>query len=67
MYGKDVFDTVHFAALAHELVHVLQYRREGFKDFTCKYFLECGIGSVVDLNCPSSKQAFTTRRWRSKT
>jgi hypothetical protein len=55
---KDGFDTVHFAVLAHELVHVLQYRREGFKDFTCKYFLECGIGSVVDLDCPFEQQAF---------
>jgi hypothetical protein len=37
--------------LVHELVHVLQYRREGFKDFTCKYSLECGGGGVFDLSC----------------
>ena len=55
---KGGFDTVHFAVLAHELVHVLQYRRRGLQDFTCKYFLECGIGSVVDLDCPFEQQAF---------
>ncbi len=55
---KDGFDTTHFAVLAHELVHVLQYRREGFKDFICKYGIECGLGSIVGTDCPFEQQAF---------
>ncbi len=33
-----------FALLVHELIHTMQYRSEGFKDFICKYSLECGLG-----------------------
>jgi hypothetical protein len=53
--GTDVDD---FSVLVHELVHVLQYRREGFKDFTCKYSLECGGGGIFDLSCAFEQQAF---------
>ena len=55
---RDGFDTEMFAILAHELVHVLQYRREGFKDFICKYSVECGLGGIVDANCRFEQQAF---------
>jgi hypothetical protein len=37
-------DPVGFARLAHELTHVLQYRKKGFTDFTCEYGLNCGFG-----------------------
>jgi hypothetical protein len=33
-----------FALLAHELLHVLQYRKKGFADFTCEYGLNCQFG-----------------------
>jgi len=55
---RDGFDTEMFSILAHELVHVLQYRSKGFKDFICMYSLECGLGSVVDLDCRFEQQAF---------
>jgi hypothetical protein len=55
---RDGLSTNGFALLAHELTHVLQYRREGFKDFTCMYALECGAGSVIDLGCPFEQQAY---------
>jgi hypothetical protein len=44
------YDLEGFGILAHELVHVLQYRREGFADFICKYTLECGLGALVPGN-----------------
>jgi hypothetical protein len=55
---KDGFNTFKFSILAHELVHVLQYRREGFKDFICQYSLECGVGGVFDFECPFEQQAY---------
>jgi len=55
---RDGFDTENFAILVHELVHVMQYRSKGFKDFTCLYSLECGLGAVVDLECSFEQQAF---------
>jgi hypothetical protein len=38
------FDPDGFAVLAHELVHVLQYRQKGLADFTCEYGLKCWFG-----------------------
>jgi hypothetical protein len=55
---RDGFNTFKFSTLAHELVHVLQYRREGFKDFICQYSLECGVGGVFDFECPFEQQAY---------
>jgi len=44
------YDLEGFGILAHELVHVLQYRNEGFADFICKYSLECGLGDLIPGN-----------------
>jgi hypothetical protein len=57
-FCRDGFNLVKFSNLAHELVHVLQYRREGFKDFICQYSLECGVGGVFDFECPFEQQAY---------
>jgi hypothetical protein len=57
-FCRDGVNLIKFANLAHELVHVLQYRREGFKDFICQYSLECGVGGVFDFNCPFEQQAY---------
>jgi hypothetical protein len=43
--------------LAHELIHVMQSREEGFKDFICKFHLECGL--VEDSHsCDIEQEAF---------
>jgi hypothetical protein len=51
-----------FQLLAHELVHVLQYRREGFEGFICKYAVQCGFGTLVlsqiGAMCPFEQQAY---------
>jgi hypothetical protein len=55
-------DAAGFALLAHELVHVLQYRREGFSDFVCHYWPTCGIGAElrgeVGVSCGLEQQAY---------
>lgn len=55
-------DPTGFSILAHELVHVLQYRREGFADFTCKYAQHCGLGAWiagnVGVSCEQEQQAY---------
>ena len=43
----DGFHQGGFALLAHELVHVLQYRREGFANFVCEYAADCGLGAAI--------------------
>jgi hypothetical protein len=44
-----------FALLAHELVHVLQYRKKGFADFTCEYGLNCLFGA--NRSCAIEEEA----------
>ena len=56
-------DEAGFADLGHELVHVLQYRREGFTDFICRYWQECGIGAELSggdagVSCGFEQQAY---------
>ena len=56
---RDGMEPDHFAILAHELVHVLQYRKEGYKDFTCMYALECGAWSTITGDsCAFEQEAF---------
>lgn len=38
-------DAAGFALLAHELTHVLQYRKKGFEDFMCEYGGSCFFGA----------------------
>lgn len=52
-----------FALLAHELVHVLQYRRMGREDFMCEYADDCGLdpyigGGVVACDCDLEQAAY---------
>jgi hypothetical protein len=51
-----------FAKLAHELVHVLQYRREGFADFMCHYWPTCGIAAELSgesgVSCGEEQEAY---------
>ena len=49
-------DDAGFALLAHELTHVLQYRKKGFGDFTCEYGLYCQLGA--DTGCTIEQQAY---------
>jgi Domain of unknown function (DUF4157) len=61
--GYRPMDAAGFADLAHELVHVLQYRREGFADFICRYWQECGIGAEISggdsgVSCGFEQQAY---------
>ena len=55
-------DEAGFALLAHELIHVLQYRREGFSDFICHYWQECGIAAEwkgeVGVSCGFEQKAY---------
>lgn len=44
-----------FALLAHELLHVLQYRKKGFADFTCEYGLNCAFGA--NRSCAIEQEA----------
>jgi hypothetical protein len=57
-FCRGGFDPEGFAILVHELIHTMQYRREGFKDFICMYSLECGLGGLIDLECGFEQQAF---------
>jgi hypothetical protein len=45
-----------FALLAHELTHVLQYRKKGFSDFICEYGLKCRFGA--DKSCAIEQNAY---------
>jgi hypothetical protein len=60
--GYRPMDAAGFADLAHELVHVLQYRREGFSDFVCHYWPTCGIAAElageVGVSCGFEQQAY---------
>jgi hypothetical protein len=55
-------DATGFSILAHELIHVLQYRQEGFADFTCKYAQNCGLGAWIagdtGVSCALEQQAY---------
>jgi hypothetical protein len=55
-------DATSFSILAHELIHVLQYRQEGFADFTCKYAQNCGLGAWIagetGVSCELEQQAY---------
>jgi hypothetical protein len=55
-------DATGFGILAHELVHVLQYRQEGFADFVCHYWPTCGIAAELTgdggVSCGLEQQAF---------
>ena len=55
-------DATGFSILAHELVHVLQYRQEGFADFTCQYAQNCGLGAWIagetGVSCALDQQGF---------
>jgi hypothetical protein len=57
-----VVDAAGFATLAHKLVHVLQYRREGFADFICHYWPACGIAAELSgdagVSCEFEQQAY---------
>jgi hypothetical protein len=56
---RDGIDVEGFAILAHELTHVLQYRRTGFADFICMYFLECGLAADNQgVSCAFEQQAY---------
>jgi hypothetical protein len=59
---SDGFHKHGFAHLAHELMHVLQYRREGFKDFTCVYAEACLLGALgpgtAGISCALEQQAY---------
>jgi hypothetical protein len=45
-----------FARLAHELTHVLQYRRTGFADFICEYWPTCQFG--LNPGCGLEQQGY---------
>jgi hypothetical protein len=51
-----------FALLAHELVHVLQYRSKGFADFICEYTADClafaAIEGQAGVTCGIEQQAY---------
>jgi hypothetical protein len=57
-----VVDPAGFALLAHELTHVLQYRRDGFADFVCNYWPTCGIAAEFSgtggVSCDYEQQAY---------
>ena len=59
---RDGLDNDGLAILAHELIHVLQYRREGFSDFICQYTIECGLGpeisGTVGVSCAKEQKAY---------
>jgi hypothetical protein len=59
---SDGFHVLGLAHLAHEIMHVLQYRREGFKDFTCVYSETCLLGAEVSgspgISCAFEQQAY---------
>jgi Domain of unknown function (DUF4157) len=44
-----------FPLLAHELAHVLQYRKKGFADFTFEYGVKCAFGAY--RSCAIEQQA----------
>jgi hypothetical protein len=45
-----------FALLAHELIHVVQYRKKGFADFSCEYALNCRFG--LNKSCAIEQDAY---------
>src|SRR5262245_32070854 len=50
-----------FATLAHELTHVLQYRKKGFGDFICEYAESCSFdryGRNASNLCTIEKEAY---------
>ncbi len=49
-------DAAGFALLAHELTHVLQYRKKGFADFSCEYATQCALG--LRKECDIEKSAY---------
>lgn len=56
--ASGTVDPAGFAELAHELVHVLQYRRQGFTDGdglgdACDSGTECGSGDTMYEDCPA--------------
>ena len=48
-----------FALLAHELTHVLQYRKQGFLKFVCTYATKCSFGR--DHSCAVEDAAYRTQ------
>lgn len=59
---RDGFHIEGFAKLAHEITHVLQYRKEGFADFICQYGLNCFFGAVRGGPCSAEKEAEASER-----
>jgi hypothetical protein len=60
---RDGLDRDGFAQLVHELTHVMQYRREGFDVFACKYALDCGLADfltpgTIGVDCRWEQQAY---------
>src|SRR5262249_17753581 len=58
-FAQDVYkpqDSDGFAVLAHELTHVLQYRRKGFGDFVMEYARSCRLGA--DTSCAIEQDAY---------
>lgn len=49
-------DAVGFALLAHEITHVLQYRKEGVADFACQYAITCALG--LKQSCALEQSAY---------
>ena len=52
-----------FALLTHELTHVLQYRRDGFRrKFSCEYFTGClfgaSFGGTRSVSCSIEQPAY---------
>lgn len=61
-FGYLPANLVGFAKLAHELVHVLQYRQKGFNNFVCHYWQECDLGAAIagtpGVSCGLEQQAY---------
>ncbi|HEY5870757.1 MAG TPA: FG-GAP-like repeat-containing protein [Candidatus Tectomicrobia bacterium] len=62
LFSDGRVDPIGFSILAHELIHVLQYRQQGFGNFSCRYALDCGLGGwiVGDAweSCELEQQAY---------
>ena len=62
LFGNGQVDPTGFSILAHELVHVLQYRQKGFGNFSCRYAADCGLGGWIAgdawESCELEQQAF---------
>ena len=62
LFSNGQVDPTGFSILAHELVHVLQYRQKGFGNFSCRYAPDCGLGGWIAgdawESCELEQQAY---------